>query len=48
MNEKAEQRIAEAIENRSTHLNLGACGLTEIPPEIKKMNWLTMIHLHKY
>jgi len=33
MNEKAKRRIAEAMENKSTTLNLSECGLTEIPDD---------------
>jgi hypothetical protein len=38
--EKAQQLIDEAIATRAKSLNLGCCGLTEIPEQVFEMDWL--------
>lgn len=40
MSELALKLIREAKENRSTHLDLGNCGLTELPDELFELTWL--------
>jgi internalin A len=40
MSELALQRIREAKENRLTRLDIGNCGLTEIPEEVFELVWL--------
>ena len=40
MSELALQRIREAKEQRLTRLDLGNCGLTELPDELFELTWL--------
>lgn len=40
MSELALQRIREAKEQRLTRLDIGNCGLTEIPDEVFELTWL--------
>ena len=40
MSQLALQRIREAKENRLTRLDIGNCGLTEIPDEVFELVWL--------
>ena len=40
MSELALQRIREAKEKRLTRLDLGNCGLTELPEELFELTWL--------
>jgi internalin A len=40
MSELALQRIREAKEQRLTRLDIGNCGLTEIPEEVFELTWL--------
>ena len=41
----AQQLIAECKKNRSTKLDLGQCGLTEIPIEVFDLTWLEELQL---
>jgi internalin A len=45
MSELALQRIREAKEQRLTRLDLGNCGLTEIPDEVSELVWLEKLSL---
>jgi internalin A len=40
MSELALQLIAENKESRDTFLDLGNCGLTEVPAEVRELVWL--------
>jgi Leucine-rich repeat (LRR) protein len=40
MPEKALKLIKEAKEKRLTRLDLGNCGLTELPDELTSLSWL--------
>jgi internalin A len=40
MSNLAQQRIREAKEKRLTRLDIGNCGLTEIPEEVFELTWL--------
>ena len=40
MSELAFKRIREAKEKRLTRLDLGNCGLTELPEELFELTWL--------
>jgi len=40
MSALAQQRIAENKTTRSTTLDLGNCGLTQVPEEIGELVWL--------
>ena len=48
MSELALQLIREAKEKRLTHLDLGNCGLTELPEELFELEWLEMLNLGEY
>ena len=39
MSELALKRIKEAIDKRLTRLDLGNCGLTELPDELFELVW---------
>lgn len=45
MSELALQRIHEAKKQRLIYLDLGNCGLTELPDEIFKLTWLETLNL---
>ena len=45
MSELAEQLIAEAKKNKSTHLQLGRCGLTELPESLLALQHLESLDL---
>ena len=45
MSDLALQLIAENRKTRETFLDLGNCGLTEIPREIKELAWLKSLSL---
>jgi hypothetical protein len=45
MSQLALQRIREAKEKRSTRLDIGNCGLTEIPVEVFELTWLEELML---
>ncbi|MCV6636402.1 COR domain-containing protein [Candidatus Albibeggiatoa sp. nov. NOAA] len=47
MSELALQLIAEAKEKRLACLDLGNCGLTELPPELFALDWLQELRLSK-
>jgi internalin A len=47
MSNLAQQRIREAKENRLTRLDIGNCGLTEIPEEVFELTWLEELILSK-
>ena len=40
MSNLAQQRIREAKEQKLTRLDIGNCGLTEIPEEVFELTWL--------
>ena len=40
MSERALKLIRECKETRSTRLDLGNCGLTELPDELFELVWL--------
>ncbi len=40
MSNLAQQRIREAKEKKLTRLDIGNCGLTEIPEEVFELTWL--------
>ncbi len=46
MSELALQRIREAKEQRLTRLDLGNCGLTELPDELFELTWLEELNLN--
>jgi internalin A len=46
MSELALQRIREAKEMRLTRLDLGNCGLTELPEELFELTWLDLKKLN--
>ena len=45
MSELALKLIAENKKNRNTYLDLGNCGLTELPPELGELVWLETLIL---
>lgn len=45
MSQLAQQRIREAKEKRSIRLDIGNCGLTEIPEEVFELVWLEELML---
>src|SRR5947209_208055 len=45
MSEFARQLIAENKRTRATFLDLGRCGLTELPAEIGELEWLESLTL---
>ena len=45
MSELALQRIREAKQHRLTRLDLGMCGLTELPDELFELTWLEELYL---
>ena len=47
MSELALKRIRECKENHSTRLDLGNCGLVELPEELFKLTWLEELKLKK-
>jgi len=48
MSELALQLIREAKENRLLQLDLGDCGLTELPKELFELEWLEQLNLGEY
>ena len=46
MSELALQRIHEAKQHRLTRLDLGNCGLTELPDELFELTWLSALSLN--
>ena len=46
MSELALKLIREAKENRTTSLDLGNCGLTELPEELFELTWLEELKLN--
>jgi internalin A len=48
MSELALQRIREAKEQRLTRLDLGRCGLTELPDELFELYWLEELIISGY
>ena len=46
MSELALQRIREAKEQRLTRLDLGNCGLTELPEELFELDWLEELFIN--
>jgi internalin A len=47
MSELALQRIREAKEQRLTRLDIGNCGLTEIPEEVFELTWLEELNINQ-
>ena len=45
MSELALQRIREAKQERLTRLDLGNCGLTELPDQLFEWAWLEALNL---
>src|SRR5271157_3096181 len=45
MSDLALQLIAENKRSRATFLDLGNCGLTEVPPEVAELVWLKSLSL---
>jgi hypothetical protein len=45
MSDLAEQLIAENARTKEPHLDLGQCGLTELPPALLKLTHLTSLNL---
>jgi internalin A len=48
MSELALQRIREAKEQRLTRLDIGNCGLTEIPDEVFELTWLKELNIGRW
>ncbi|MBL7818443.1 MAG: hypothetical protein JNL70_25755 [Saprospiraceae bacterium] len=47
MSELALKRIRECKETRSKRLDLGNCGLTELPDELFELTWLEELYLYQ-